>query len=85
MDRFVGEAAAEQRRALARGTAGLAGVAVEQADRVALALTVADGESSGVASPVEQAVGSRAAEAREVVDTEKASQPGGWVDVQKSV
>lgn len=65
--RLVGEPAIEQRRPLALGEAGLAGVAVEQADVIPLAVAIADGEIPGVSSPVEGAVGILAAEAGEVV------------------
>ena len=64
---LLGEMAVEQGRALALGEAGLAGVAVEQADVVLLAVAVADREVAGVASAVEGAVGVLAAEASEVV------------------
>ena len=54
----------EQRCALALGEAALAGVAVEQADVVVLAVARADGEVACVASAVEWAIGLLAAEAR---------------------
>ena len=47
---LLGHAAVEQWGALALGEAGLAGVAVEQADVILLAVTVADGQVSGSAS-----------------------------------
>jgi hypothetical protein len=62
-----GEMAVEQRRALALGEAALAGLAVEQADVVLLAVAGADGEITGIAAGVEYALGVLAAEASEVV------------------
>jgi hypothetical protein len=56
-----------QGRAPAFGEAVFAGVAGEEPDVVTLAVVGADGEIPGVASAVEGAVGSLAAEAREVV------------------
>jgi hypothetical protein len=76
------EPTVEQGRPLALGEAGLARVAVEQADVVLLAVTVADGEISGVTSPVEGAVGILATEASEVVHGEGTSRQRGWVVVQ---
>jgi hypothetical protein len=64
---LLGQAAVEQRGALALGEAGLAGLTVEQPDVVILAVAVADGEVAGVAAAVEGAFGILAAEAREVV------------------
>jgi hypothetical protein len=64
---LVGEPAVEQGRALALGEAGLAGLAVEQADVVLLAVAVADREVPGAAAALERAVGVVAAEASEVV------------------
>ena len=63
----VGEPAVEQRRALALGEAGLAGLAVEQSDVVVLAVAVTDREVPGAAPPVQRAVAVMAAETREVV------------------
>ena len=61
------EVGVEQGRALAFGEAGLAGVAVEQAELILFAVAGADREVSGVALAVAGAVGVLAAEAREVV------------------
>jgi hypothetical protein len=74
---LVGHAAVEQRSALALGEAGLAGVAVEQADVVLLAVAIADGKVSGPASPVSGTVGILAAEAREIVHSDLASRLAG--------
>jgi hypothetical protein len=63
----VGQVGMEQGRALALGEAAFAGVAVEQADVVVLAVASADGEVACVASAVEAAIGLLAAEASEVV------------------
>jgi hypothetical protein len=79
---LVGHAVLEQWRPLAFGEAGLAGVAVEQSDVVVLAVAIADGEVSGPASPVGRAVGILAAEAREIIHNDVASQHAGWVSVQ---
>src|SRR4051812_37252488 len=64
---LLGQVAAVQRRALALGEAGAAGVAVELAELLVLAEAAADGGVAGVAPAVERAVGVLAAEAREVV------------------
>jgi hypothetical protein len=64
---LLGQVGVEQRGALALGEAVLAGVAVEQADVVLLAVAVADREVCGVSLAVEGAVGILAAEAREIV------------------
>jgi hypothetical protein len=64
---LVGQMGMEQGRALAFGEAVLAGVAVEQADVILLAVAGADGEIARVASAVGGAIGLLAAEAREVV------------------
>jgi hypothetical protein len=80
--RLVGESAIEQRRALALGEAGLAGVAVEQADVMLLAVAVADGEVAGPSSPVEGAVGILATEAGEVVHRGRISRHAGWMKAQ---
>src|SRR4051812_17417279 len=64
---FFGEMAVEQGRALALGEARLAGLAVEQADVVLLAVAGADREIAGVTAAVEGAFGILTAEAREVV------------------
>ena len=64
---LLGEVAAVQRRALAFGEAGPAGVAVELAELLVLAVAAADREVAGVASAVERTVGILAAEAGEVV------------------
>jgi hypothetical protein len=77
-----GHAAVEQRGALALGEAGLAGVAVEQSDLLVLAVAITDGEVSGPASPVGGTVGILATEAREIIHSDVASRPAGWVDVQ---
>jgi hypothetical protein len=61
------EVGVEQGRALAFGEAGLAGVAVEQAELILFAVAGADREVSGVALAVARAVGVLAAEACEVV------------------
>jgi hypothetical protein len=61
------EMAVEQRRALAFGGAVVAGVAVEQADGVLLAVAAADGAVAGVALAVAGAIRVLAAEAREVI------------------
>jgi hypothetical protein len=65
--RLLGESAAVQGRALALGGAGAAGVAVELAILLGLAVVAADREVAGVALTVKFAVGILAAEAREVV------------------
>ena len=62
----VGQAAAEERGALALGEAGLAGLAVQQAALVA-AVAAADGEVAAAAPAVVGAVGVLAAEATQVV------------------
>jgi hypothetical protein len=62
-----GQAGVEQRGALALGEAGVARLAVEQADMPLLAVAVTDREVAGVASAVERAIGVQATEAREVV------------------
>ena len=64
---LLGEMAAVQRRALALGEAGPAGVAVELAELLVLAVAAADREVAGVAPAVERTVGILAAEACEVV------------------
>ena len=79
---LVGHAAVEQRGAFALGEAGLAGVAVEQADVVVLAVAIADGEVSITASPIGGTVGVLAAEARKIIHSDWASRPAGWVNVQ---
>jgi hypothetical protein len=78
----VGEPAVEQRGALALGEAGLAGVAVKQADVVVLAVAITDGEVSGVASPVGGAVGVLAAESREIIHVSESSRHSGSIDVE---
>ena len=60
-DRF-GEVTAVQRCALALGETGPAGVAVELAELLVLAVAAADREIAGVASAIERAVGILAAE-----------------------
>ena len=79
-----GEVTAVQRRALALGETDPAGVAVELAELLVLAVAAADREVAGVASARERAVGILAAEARKIVH--EAIQPvyggveiGGWV------
>jgi hypothetical protein len=79
---LVGESAIEQRRALALGEAGLAGVAVEQADLIPLAVAVADGEVAGPSSAVEGAVAILATEAGEIVHRGRKSLHERWVKVQ---
>jgi hypothetical protein len=64
---LLGEMGVEQGRALSLREAALAGVAVEQADVVLLAVAGADGKIASVALAVEDALGVLAAEAREVV------------------
>jgi hypothetical protein len=64
---LVGQVGMEQGRAFALGEAVLAGVAVEQADVVVLAVAGADGEVPCMASAVEGAIGLLAAETSEVV------------------
>ena len=63
----VREMRAEERGALAFGEAVFAGVAVEQAEVMVLAVAAADGEVSGVALAEQGAIGILAAEASEVV------------------
>jgi hypothetical protein len=70
---LVGEPAIEEGRALAFGEAGLAGVAVEQADVILLAVAVADREVANTASAVQRAVGVMTTEASEVVHGEEPS------------
>src|SRR4051794_28097740 len=65
--RALRQVGVEERRALALGESGLAGVAVEQADVVALAVASADREVAGGAPAEEGAVGVLAAEACEVI------------------
>jgi|tagenome__1003787_1003787.scaffolds.fasta_scaffold19251337_2 hypothetical protein len=77
-----GEPAVEQGRALAFGEAGLARVAVEQADVALLTVALADGEISRVTSPVVGAGGILATEAGEVVHGKESSRQRGWVVVQ---
>jgi hypothetical protein len=79
---LLGHAAVEQRGALALGEAGLAGLAVEQADVVILAVAVADGQVAGAASAVEGAFGLLAAEAVEIVPGDRISRQAGRVEVQ---
>jgi hypothetical protein len=78
----VGQAAVEQRGPLALGEAGLAGLAVEEADVVALAVAGADREVAGAAAREQGAFGILAAEAREVVHGDAASRQAGWVEIQ---
>ncbi len=63
----VGEPAIEQERALAFGEAGLANVAIEQADVILLAVAVTDREVASTAPPIQRAVGVMTAEDSEVV------------------
>jgi hypothetical protein len=63
----LGQMGVEQGRALALGEAGSAGLAVEQADLVVLAVAGAGGEVCGVASAVEWALRVLTAEACEIV------------------
>ena len=79
---LVGESAVEERGALALGEAGLAGVAIEQADVIPLAVAVADGEVAGPSSAVEGAVGVLATEAGEVVHGWRRSLREGRVEIQ---
>jgi hypothetical protein len=79
---LVGHAAVEQRGALALGETSLAGVAVEQADVVGLAVAIADGEIAGIALPVQGAVTILAAKARKIIHNQVASRLAGWVNVQ---
>jgi hypothetical protein len=79
---LVGESAIEQRRALALGEAGLAGVTVEQTDMIPLAVAGADGEVAGPSSAVEGAIGILATEAGEIVHRGRRSLHEGWVKVQ---
>jgi hypothetical protein len=67
MGLLLGQMAAIERRALALGEAGPAGVAVELPELLALAEPTADREVTGVALTVERTVGILAAEAGEVV------------------
>ena len=78
----IGKPTVEQGSDFAFGEACLTGVAVEQTDLVLLAVALADGEISGVASAVERAVGILATEAREVVHGKESSRQEGWVVVQ---
>ena len=64
---LLGQMAAVQRRAFAFGEAGPAGVAVELAELLVLAVAAADREVAGVPPAVERTVGILAAEAGEVV------------------
>jgi hypothetical protein len=79
---LVGHTAVEQRGAFALGEAGLAGVAIEQADVVVLAVAIAGGEVSITPSPIGGTVGVLAAEARKIIQSDWASRPAGWVNVQ---
>ena len=65
--RLFGQMAAVQRRALAFGEAGAAGIAVELPVLLAFAVVAADREVAGIALTVERTVGILAAEAVEVV------------------
>jgi hypothetical protein len=71
-----GQARVEQRGALAFGEAGVARLAVEQADMPLLSVAITDREVAGIASAVERAIRVQAAEAREVVVHRSAS--FGW-------
>jgi hypothetical protein len=62
-----GEMTAVKRRALALREVGVAGVAVEQAELLLLAVAAAHGKVAGVASAIESTVGVLAAEASEIV------------------
>jgi hypothetical protein len=64
---LVGEVGVEQRRPLALGEAVFAGLAVEQADLVVLAVAAADRKVRGVTVAGEGTIGILAAEACEVV------------------
>jgi len=64
---LLGQVATVQRRALALGEAGPAGVAVELSELLVLAESAADREVTGAASAVERAVRILTAEAGEVV------------------
>ena len=72
---LLGEVAVEEGRALALGEAVLAGLAVEEADVVELAVAGADREVAGIASAVEGAVSVLATEAGEIVHGARG--PGG--------
>jgi hypothetical protein len=61
------QAGMEQRGALALGEAGVARLAVKQADMPLLSIAITDREVTGIASAVERAIRVQAAEAREVV------------------
>jgi hypothetical protein len=61
----LGQMGLEQRRALALREAVLAGLAIEQADGLVLAVAPTNREVSGVALAVERAIGSLASEARD--------------------
>ena len=63
----LGQVAAVERRALALGEAGPAGVAVELSELLVLAESAADREVTGAALTIERTVRILAAEAREVV------------------
>ncbi len=65
--RLLGQMAAVQRRALALGEAGPAGVAVELSVLLELAVVAADRKVAGVTAAVERTAGILAAEAGEVV------------------
>jgi hypothetical protein len=65
--RRFGELTAVKRRALALGEAGPAGVAVEQAELLMLAIAAADGEVASVALAIEGTARVLAAEASESV------------------
>jgi hypothetical protein len=62
-----GQAGVEQRGALAFGEAGVARLAVEQADMPSLPVAITDREVADIASAVERAIRVQAAEAREIV------------------
>jgi hypothetical protein len=74
--RLGGQVRVEQRGALALGEAGLAGVAVEQADPAAFAVMIADREVAAAALAVERAIGVLAAEAREIVHGRRPTERG---------
>jgi hypothetical protein len=79
---LVGHPAVEKRGALPLGEAGLAGLAIPQADVVVLAVAVADREVAGIALPVPRTFGVLAAEEGEVVHGDAASRHAGWIEVQ---
>jgi hypothetical protein len=80
---LLGQMAVKEGRALAFGEAVLAGVAVEEANGIELAVAGANREIAGVALTVAGAVGVLAAEAREVVHVGERSGANGGIPITR--